>query len=89
MVIIYIQKHDAQCEDVKKHITRSILQHNSYIYMSRYCFLAIEAYYINMATLRTQRINIKQTLSSNVIVLSRIITVLSNTITVLISNITV
>jgi len=44
-----------------------------------------------MATLRTQRINIKQTLSSHVIVLSRIITVLSNTITVhvLISNITV
>jgi len=43
MVVIYIQKHDEQCEGVEKHITRSILQHNSYMYMSRYCFLAIEA----------------------------------------------
>jgi len=44
MVIIYmyIQKHNEQCEVVEKHITRSILQHNRYIYMSRYCFLAIE-----------------------------------------------
>jgi len=41
MVIIYIQKHNAQCEVVEKHITRSILQHNIYMYMSRYCFLSI------------------------------------------------
>ena len=38
MVIVHIQIHYYQCEVVKKHITRSILQHNSYIYVSRYCF---------------------------------------------------
>jgi len=39
MVILYIQEHNEQCEVVEKHVTRSILQHNSYMYMSRYCFV--------------------------------------------------